>query len=344
MGYAFSKLQELDQNLTLELNNKNMEYLGISSLDIPRVNCLAFLKEKKYLKKVNFDKFINIYSEMGLVVCKNVWENLSDSEKNKIAKTFLEVILSEKINNSMSMLSKLYYDQDYGRLNNFIDARQVGTADIHPEAKISQNVFIGESSVIEQGVVIYPGCVIMGKVIVKKGTTLFPNCVVYSNVEIGENCRIHAGTIIGADGFGYYFEAGKHHKFWHLGGVLIGNETEIGAGCTIDSGTFSETRIGNNVIIDDQVHLAHNCQIEDGVILCGQVGLAGSAQVGRYSVLGGKSGMVPDTKLGEQCQVGGNSMITRDWAPKSILAGHPAINLKTWLKTNAYIRRLIEKK
>lgn len=270
-------------------------------------------------------------------------------EKNEeeISQTLKEGELAGYIENlplGMSFVSKPFYDEVVKGDNDEVDGRQLGTADIHPTAVIAQHVFIGANVKIGANVRILPGTVVSSHCSIGKGTTLFPNVTLMPRTHVGENCRIHSGSVIGADGFGYNFDKGVHHKVWHMGGVVIGNDVEIGTNVSIDQGTFSPSLIGNGVKIDNLVQVGHNCKLADGVILCGQVGLAGSVKVGAYTVMGGQAGVGPDLEIGSQAQVGGGAGVTGNLGDKEIVAGYPARPIKEWLKGLAYIRKMTLKK
>lgn len=238
-------------------------------------------------------------------------------------------------------ISKLFYDALYQHVQTECDGRMLGNVSIHPMSKIAPNVFLGEHVVIEADVVIMPGCVISSYCKILQGSILFPHVTLYPFVQVGKFCRIHSGSVIGGDGFGYQFHQGEHQKIWHMGGVIIGHHVELGAGTCIDTGTFAPTVVGDGTKVDNQVQIAHNVEIGQHVIICGQSGVAGSSKVGNYSVLGGRVAVGPHVELGEQCQVAGGAMLTEKiWPAKSVLAGHPARPLKEWLKGVAVLRNL----
>jgi len=153
---------------------------------------------------------------------------------------------------------------------------------------------------------------------------------------------LHSGVVVGSDGFGYTFHQGQHKKIWHMGGVSIQDDVEIGSNSTIDMGTFSPTIIGSGTRIDNLVQVAHNVKIGKGCVLCGQSGIAGSAVLEDFVVLGGRAAVGPDVHLGMGCQLAGGSKVTDSaiWPAGSKLGGHPARDLKEWLKGLAYLRKV----
>jgi len=122
--------------------------------------------------------------------------------------------------------------------------------------------------------------------------------------------------------------------------VVIGDDVEIGANTTIDRGTFSDTIVASGCIIDNQVQIAHNCKIGTGVIICGKVAMAGSTEIGDYTVIGGMAALGQDLKIGKACQIGGLAGVSGSWPDKSIIAGHPARDVKEWLRGVATLRKL----
>jgi UDP-3-O-[3-hydroxymyristoyl] glucosamine N-acyltransferase len=243
----------------------------------------------------------------------------------------------------MTKLSLPFYQNIKESWNDEVDGRQMGTVDIDPSSWIAQHVFIGKDVVIGKNVRIYPGVRILSGSSIGDDCELFPGVTIYQNVKIGNAVRIHGNTTIGADGFGYNFRDGIHHKLWHMGGVIIGDNVEIGANSCVDGGTFSPTLIGAGSKFDNHVQVGHNCIIGSGVILCGHVAIGGSSELGDFTVFGGKSGMGHAMKLGKACQVGGGALVNRDWPDGSVLGGHPARPLKEWMKGLAYVRNQVSK-
>jgi UDP-3-O-[3-hydroxymyristoyl] glucosamine N-acyltransferase len=339
----FTDLQKIVEDLDIKYPNEWAEsILGPTSIEYPIENHFVFVGDKKFLKKLEENIENPAFQNMGVIVDAQLFEDKSESF-DKLKEKIGYIVTTSSIPKSIIMLSKPYYDIKFGEINNMVDGRQMGTAKVHPTASIAQNVFLGENVEVAEGVVINPGCVIMGESKIGKGTVLFPNVTIYSFVTIGKNCRIHSGTTVGSDGFGYIFDAGVHHKIWHLGGVIIEDNVEVGAATTIDCGTFSPTKIGAGSKIDNLVQIGHNDQLGNGVVVCGQAGIAGSVTIGNYCVLGGKSGAVHGISIADGTQVGGAAVVTGDTKPKEVLAGHPARPLKEWLRGVAHIRKLTKR-
>jgi UDP-3-O-[3-hydroxymyristoyl] glucosamine N-acyltransferase len=189
---------------------------------------------------------------------------------------------------------------------------------IQPFACIGANTVIGNRCRIHAGVVIGTNCVIGDDV------TLYPQAVVYDHCTLGNRVTLHAHAVIGADGFGYRLQNGKHVKIPQMGGVVIEDDVEIGAGTTIDSGTFEATRIGAGTKIDNQVQIGHNCKIGRHNILVSQVGIGGSCTTGDYVVMAGQVGVADHIHIGDQAQIGAKAGVPQDIPPKARVLGIPA--------------------
>ena len=307
---------------------------GLSPLSAVRPFTLTFLKNRKFFNEFLTSRQSQEIDNVYLLVEKKFFDRLEScpEEMEVLKKTFKGMGTVASVDLAMALLSRPFYEEKYENANSMVDGRQMGTAKVHPSAQISQGVFVGEETVIESDVFIYPGTVIMGHCHIGEGTVVYPNVSVNDGTVIGPRCRIHSGTVIGSDGFGYHFHQGLHHKVWHLGGVRIGRDVEIGANCTIDRGAFKDTVIGDGTKIDNSVQVAHNCQLGKGVILCGQVGLSGSVTIGDYAMFGGQSGVRPGLSVGARSTVVGRSVVLDDWPDGSKIAGYPAMNQRDWLK------------
>lgn len=197
-------------------------------------------------------------------------------------------------------------------------ARLGENVDVHPFATIGADVTIGAGATIHSGVRIMAGSQI------GEGTTIFPNAVLYENTIVGPRCLIHAGAVLGAYGFGYGFVEGRHVLSAQLGNVVLGADVEIGAGTTIDRGTYGPTSIGEGTKIDDSVMIAHNCRIGRHNMLCSQVGIAGSTTTGDYVVMAGQVGVRDHVHIGERVVLGAMAGVTNDVPDGARMIGIPA--------------------
>jgi UDP-3-O-[3-hydroxymyristoyl] glucosamine N-acyltransferase len=192
------------------------------------------------------------------------------------------------------------------------------TAHIGPNCVIGARVKIGAHSVLLGGNHIGCDCQLGDNV------CLFPNVVIYPQCQIGHRVSIHAGTVIGSDGYGYVFDEGRHRKMLHVGKVIIHDDVEIGANTAIDRGALGATVIGQGTKIDNLVHIAHNVVIGRNCLVMGQVGFAGSTRLGDYCVIASQSGIAGHLKIGAQATVGAKSGVMRDIPDKGVVLGTPA--------------------
>jgi UDP-3-O-[3-hydroxymyristoyl] glucosamine N-acyltransferase len=205
------------------------------------------------------------------------------------------------------------------------------SACIAPSARVHATAYVGPGCVIGDGVRIGARCVLKGgnhvgcDCQIGDDVCLFPNVVLYPRTQIGHRVSIHAGTVIGSDGYGYVFDEGRHLKMPQVGNVVIHDDVEIGANTAIDRGALGPTVIGQGTKIDNLVHVAHNVTIGQHCLIMGQVGFAGSTQLGDYCVIASQTGIADHLKLGRQVTVGGKSGVLRDVADKETVLGLPAV-------------------
>jgi UDP-3-O-[3-hydroxymyristoyl] glucosamine N-acyltransferase len=154
---------------------------------------------------------------------------------------------------------------------------------------------------------------------------LFPNVVIYAKTVIGHRVAIHAGTVIGSDGYGYVFDEGRHRKVLQVGNVIIHDDVEIGANAAIDRAALGATVIGAGTKIDNLVHVAHNVVMGRHCLVMGQVGFAGSTQLGDYVIIASQSGIAGHLKLGQQAMIGAKSGVMRDIPDGGKVLGIPAM-------------------
>lgn len=193
---------------------------------------------------------------------------------------------------------------------------------VHDGATVADDVEIGSGTVIHAGSVIMAGCKIGQHVII------FPNAVLYEDCVIGDRSIIHAGAVLGAYGFGYDSGNGRHVRGPQLGYVEIQQDVEIGAGTSIDRGTYGSTVIGEGTKIDNLVMIAHNCRIGKHNIICSQVGIAGSTSTGDYVVMAGQVGIRDHVHIGNRAVLGAMTKIMNDIPEGETYVGLPATPIR----------------
>ena len=201
-------------------------------------------------------------------------------------------------------------------------ARLAADVEVHAFASIGPDVEIGPGATIHAGVHLMSGTRIGA------GTEIFPNAVLYENTRVGCRCIIHAGAVLGAYGFGYKPTANGYRISAQLGWVEIGDDVEIGAGTTIDRGTYGPTVIGNGTKLDNLVMIAHNCRLGRHNMICSQVGVAGSTTTGDWVVMAGQVGVRDHVHIGDKAVLGARSGVSNDVEPGKTVLGEPAIDLR----------------
>jgi len=222
-------------------------------------------------------------------------------------------------------------------------------ASLGGDVSIYPNAYISGSAIIGSRVILYPGVFIGEGTSIGDESVIYPNVTIRENVSVGRKVIVHAGAVIGADGFGYVFEKGAHYKIPQVGGVIVGDNVEIGANVTIDRATTGNTVIGAGTKIDSLVQIGHNVVIGKNCIIVSQVGISGSVEIGDGVVLAGQVGVRDHVKVGNGVMVGAQSGIASDIPDGQIYSGTPAIPHKTWLRAQSiysklpeYIKRLLE--
>jgi UDP-3-O-[3-hydroxymyristoyl] glucosamine N-acyltransferase len=227
-------------------------------------------------------------------------------------------------------------------------------ADVHPDARIGHNVSVGAFSVVGRGAeigddsVVGPHVVVGDDVRIGVGTRIFPHVTIYPGVRIGDRVIVHAGTVIGADGFGFAGDVDAEGrpicvKKYHSGTVEIGDDAEIGALCAVDRALSGVTRIGKGVKIDNLVQVAHSVEIGDGTVIAAQVGIAGSSSVGRYCMIGGQVGIKDHVSVGNGAVLTTRVGIYRNVPDGAVMAGGvPAMPHNVFLRAQSLFKRLPE--
>jgi UDP-3-O-[3-hydroxymyristoyl] glucosamine N-acyltransferase len=230
-------------------------------------------------------------------------------------------------------------------------ARWVGVhpmAYVSPTARLGADVavypfaFVGDEAEVGDGSTLHPGAVVGDRCQLGRDVVIRPNAVLYEGVTLGDRVEIHSGTVIGGDGFGYRFTDGRHVKVPQTGRVVVSDDVEIGANCTVDRATFEATTIGEGSKIDNLVMIGHNCRIGRHNLLCGQVGIAGSCATGDYVVMAGQAGIKDQTEIGDRVTVGAQAGVHRNIPSGEQVLGSPAIPVRDQRRLFSMIARLPE--
>lgn len=314
------KLKEILDYLNIS-QNCDIEISGLNGLKDAISNELSFLESSKYISILKDTKaaavFVNKEFEQDVpsgtiaIVCDEPYINLAKSSK-LFAPKLIESSGNEPI--------------------------------IGENTTIMPNVHLGKNVVIGKNCTIMSGSFIADCVIIGNNTIIYPNITIYRDCKIGDDCIIHSGTVIGSDGFGFaHTKDGKYIKIYQNGNVIIGNDVEIGANCTIDRAVFSSTIIEDGVRIDNLVHIAHNCKIGRGSILVTQVGLSGSTTLQPYVIMGGQSATSGHLEIAAFSTIAARGGVTKSIKePKKTWAGFPLIEHRDWLKLQGKISKLLK--
>jgi UDP-3-O-[3-hydroxymyristoyl] glucosamine N-acyltransferase len=207
---------------------------------------------------------------------------------------------------------------------------------IHPKAHVDPTAAVGESTIL------YPGVFVGPRAKVGRDCILYPNVVVYDDCVIGDRVIIHANTSIGSDGYGYATHGGVHHKIPQTGNVIVEDDVEIGANCSIDRAALGSTVIGKGTKFNDNISIGHGTTIGEHCLIVSQVGIAGSVTVGHHVTMAGQVGVAGHLKIGDNVTVAAQSGILSDVPDQSVILGSPAMPLMHARRTYAIFRNLPE--
>ncbi len=255
----------------------------------------------------------------------------------------MDVLLVDQPRLAFAMIQQLFYPQP--RLSAWLS----------PQATISRQAAIGAGCRIEPGAVIEArvrlgeGCHVGPNAVIGEGVSFGANCSIGANVTIshtlaGDGVHVFANSAIGRPGFGFVKTARGLLRMPQLGRVIIGDDVEIGSGCTVDRGTLGDTRIGTGCKIDNGVQIAHNVTIGIGCILAGHVGIAGSATIEDFVVIGGGVVISDHVTVGASVQIAVGSCVIRDVAPQTVVGGYPAVAVRQWHRQTVAVTRLARQK
>lgn len=327
MGTTEISLSELATYLNAELEgNSELMITGIEDLQTASPTKLSFIYQDSYLKFLT-------QSHCGAVILTRVFADKYTGNKLIVEDAYQAYAKVSALFESLSSLPEGVHST----------AVVATSARIDPGACIGAHCVIGEDVTIGRDVKLFPGVVIGDRSSIGDTTLIHPNVVVYHGVTIGERCIIHSGTVIGSDGFGFAPSREGWKKIHQLGGVLIGDDVEIGSNTSIDRGALTNTIIGDGVIIDNLVHIAHNVKIGKGSAIAGCVGIAGSTTIGENCTVAGAVAINGHISIADKSHFHGGTIVTKGNAEAGIFASAPPLqDVKKWRRNSVRYTQLEE--
>lgn len=216
------------------------------------------------------------------------------------------------------------------------------TAKIGKDVYVGAFSYIGENAVLADGVKVYPGAYVGNNTVIGKGSKIYSGVKVYHGCVLGERVIIHAGSVIGGDGFGFApLKDGTYKKIAQIGNVIIDDDVEIGANTTVDRATMGSTIIRKGVKLDNLIQVAHNVEIGENTVIAAQTGISGSTKIGKNCIIGGQVGIVGHIHLADGTKINAQSGLSKSVTNENVtLNGSPAFEYKNSLKSQAIFRNL----
>ncbi len=298
----------------------------IATIDQAGPQDLTFLTNLKYKSKLKSTR-------AGAVLVEKEWDDIS--------------VKQLVVSNPYLILAKLL---------NLVHPPEPFIPGVHPGAFVSESATLGDSvsigfnAYLGRDVKIGDHSVVLQGVVIGDGTTLgdhcivYPNVVIYPGIRIGSRVIIHSGAVIGSDGFGFARDNARYVKVPQIGSVVIADDVEIGACCTIDRGSLGDTVIHRGVKLDNQIQVAHNVSIGEDTAIAAQTGISGSTQIGDRVTIAGQVGFNGHIKVGDDCLITGKTGVMKHVPDKSIISGYPPLPHRAWRKQQAVLLKAVEMK
>ena len=313
------KISEILNSLNIKINEIDKSYLvkDIKDLSNSQNEDITFFHNKKYKDAAKQTKAAFCLTTEAL--------------KNELPKSCVAIVVDNVLVITSKITALFYpesitddFDKSVERINDtkFKDKVNFGqNVLLGSNVSIGSNCKIGHNTIIEKNVSIGDNCSIGSNNIIR-------NTLIKNNVKILDNC------VIGKHGFGFFPIKNKNLRYPHIGIVLIEDNCEIGCGATIDRGSMSNTIIGKNTYLDNQIHIAHNVKIGENSIIAGQVGIAGSSVIGNNVKIGGQAGISGHLNIGNNVEIGGGSGVIKDITDNTKVMGYPAKNIREFIRDN----------
>ena len=311
-------IDSLGKLLKINIDNSTSSMIeDVKDLSNADRNSLTFLHSNKYIEIAKSTKASfcvttdllkdNLPNNCKPIIVENVLLAIS-----MITQKLYPSSIEDKFDKKVKNIEKI-------NLNNIVEHGK--NVLVGENVTIGSNCLIGHNSIIEKNVKIGNNCKIGSNTIIR-------NSIIKDNVTVLDNC------VIGKKGFGFFPKNSKNLRYPHIGIVIINENCEIGCGATIDRGSMSNTEIGKNTFLDNQVHIAHNVKIGEDTIIAGQVGIAGSSTIGNKVRIGGQAGISGHLKIGDNVDIAGGSGVIKDIPDNTKVMGYPAKNIRQFLREN----------
>ena len=304
-------------NIDIDATHRDKKIHDINDLFSSNENDVTFFHSKKYKNDAKKTK-------ASFCITTNIL-------KNELPKNCLALVVDNVLVSTAKITSLFYpdstndnFDETVSSIDhtNYKDKVSFGkNVLIGKNVSIGKNCKIGHNTIIEKNVIIGDNCSLGSNNIIR-------NTLMKNNIRILDNC------VIGKHGFGFFPIKNNNLRYPHIGIVLIEDNCEIGCGNTIDRGSMSNTIIGKNTYLDNQIHIAHNVKIGENSIIAGQVGIAGSSIIGNKVKIGGQAGISGHLNIGNNVEIGGGSGVIRDIPDNTKVMGYPAKNIREFLRGN----------
>ena len=316
------KLSEIARLIGATFDGDDIEITAMNTLSDANETELSFVANSKYIKKINTSK-------AAAIICDT--------------KTKLEVS-----NSSVALVVEFPYWQMAIISAKFAPLLEDFTS---PKAIVGEGSIISNKAELANGAKVGKNCHIMAgvylgsNVVIGDNVILYPNVVIYRDCKVGSDSIIHAGTVVGSDGFGFASnKLGEHKKIYHNGNVVIEDDVEIGSNTSIDRAVFGTTLIKKGSRLDNLIQVGHNCEVGEYSVLAGQTGLAGSSKLGRSSIFGAQSGVAGHLEIAPFNTFAARTGVTKTIKESGkIFAGFPFMEHRAWLKIQGKLARLIKK-
>lgn len=305
--------------------NANAMVSDVAPIESADAKHLTFLTDEKYLPYLQ-----NTKAGVVLITRSLVEGKIAFPEGE--GKSGGAVILVDNARGAMgqllSMVSKAMFPAKKGiEQPSFISEGVV----VPEDAYVGAFAYVGKNVRLGAGVQIYPNVYIGDNVVIGDGTILYAGVRIYANCQIGKACILHAGVVIGADGFGFEPDAqGVNQKIPQIGNVIIEDDVELGANTCVDRAMMGSTIVRKNVKVDNLVQIAHNVEVGESSFLCAQVGIAGSTKVGKHCILTGQVGVAGHIEIADNCIFGAQSGVSGSVRKPGMYMGSPAIDASIW--------------